>query len=78
MTEAVSGSDPGVAHRKVEAIRRFMRDRSVSVEDDDALYEMEALGGYRTNPVRVKCVMLPWEALDEALTLAEKKRQAAG
>ena len=77
MTEAVSGDDPAVAHKKVEMIRQFMRDRNVSVEEDDALSEMEALGGYRTNPVRVKCVLLPWEALDEALSLAEKKRQAA-
>ena len=73
MTEAVQGDGPDQVHQKVEMIRKFMRDRGASVEDDEALAEMEALGGYRTNPVRVKCVLLPWEALDEALKNAEGK-----
>jgi nitrogen fixation NifU-like protein len=73
MTEALTGVSSDEAHETVQRIRGFMKDRSASINAEGVLAEMQVLGGYRSNPVRVKCVLLPWEALDEALTLAETK-----
>ena len=42
------------------------------------LGDLESLEGIRRYPVRIKCALLAWEALDEALTLAEGKSKGNG
>jgi nitrogen fixation NifU-like protein len=53
-----------------EDFRRMMRGE-ISSEDVD-LGDLEALAGVRRFPVRVKCALLPWTTLNDALEAAAK------
>ena len=48
-----------------EAFQNLLRGHELPADLD--LGDLEALAGVRQFPVRVKCAMLPWTALDEAL-----------
>lgn len=51
--------------RRAEGFRDLMHGRGLSPEID--LGDLEALGGVARFPVRVKCAMLPWVTLEDAL-----------
>jgi len=76
MTEAVTGRPKEEARRWVRTVRGFVTGREDEVAPDLELGDLEALEGIRQYPVRIKCALLAWEALDEALGLAERKRAA--
>jgi nitrogen fixation NifU-like protein len=40
------------------------------VFEDESLEELEALGGVRQFPTRVRCAMLAWHTLEDALSTA--------
>lgn len=66
MTESVKGRESS----DVESLVAGFRDMMVGSGSIDALEnneELEALQGVKRYPVRVKCAMLPWNALREAL-----------
>jgi nitrogen fixation NifU-like protein len=60
-----------VAHAVVvgEAIRDMVRTRDGSALDEDLLGDAVALQGVAKYPARVKCALLGWSALSEALLL---------
>ena len=65
MTEAVSGATRREAGELNERIRGMM---AGEVEpDEDAFGELVALKGVVKYPVRIKCAVLPWDVLQEAL-----------
>ena len=65
MTEAVSGATRREAGELIERIRGMM---AGEVEpDEDAFGELVALKGVVKYPVRIKCAVLPWDVLQEAL-----------
>jgi nitrogen fixation NifU-like protein len=65
MTEAVTGKTREEVAEQVGAFRGMM---SGEVEpDEDAFGELVALKGVVKYPVRVKCAVLAWEVLQEAL-----------
>jgi nitrogen fixation NifU-like protein len=73
MAERVVGGSVEDATRLANAFREMMSgsgDGSAFDEDDDLL----ALQGVKRFPVRVKCAMLPWSALLEAIDLARARR----
>ena len=76
MTEAVTGQDKDGARRWVQAVRGLVTGRQDGPAADLELGDLEALEGIRQYPVRIKCALLAWEALDEALSLAERARPA--
>jgi nitrogen fixation protein NifU and related proteins len=78
MSEAVSGQPKGEARRWVRTVKGLVTGRDSEVDPDLELGDLEALEGIRQYPVRVKCALLAWEALDEALHLAEQKRATQG
>jgi nitrogen fixation NifU-like protein len=78
MSEAVSGQPKGEARRWVRTVKGLVTGRDSEVDPDLELGDLEALEGIRQYPVRVKCALLAWEALDEALHLAEQKRATHG
>ena len=45
----------------------------VTEEEQDILGDIEALGGVRKFPVRIKCALLSWVGLDDALADHLKK-----
>lgn len=70
MAEAVEGKGTAEARRWIESVRGMLTGK-VTPPD---LGDLESLEGIRRYPVRIKCALLAWEALDEALTLAEGKK----
>ena len=63
MTEAVKGLDKERAMQLIETVRRMMHGEPVG----DGLGDIEALQGVASFPVRIKCVLLAWMALKDAL-----------
>jgi nitrogen fixation NifU-like protein len=63
MTEAVHGRSVGDALDLAETIRLMMHGESPS----DDLGDLMALEGVAKFPVRVKCALLAWMALKDAL-----------
>jgi nitrogen fixation NifU-like protein len=70
MAEAVEGKGTAEARRWIESVRGLLTGKEVPAE----LGDLQSLEGIRNYPVRIKCALLAWEALDEALTLAEGKK----
>jgi nitrogen fixation NifU-like protein len=77
MAEAVSGQPKDEARRWVKTVRGLVTGRPQEMAPDLELGDLESLEGIKRYPVRVKCALLAWEALDEALGIAERKRAAA-
>ena len=63
MTELVKGKAMGDALDDVEAVRKMMHGDTPERDLGDA----ESLEGVAKFPVRVKCALLPWMALKDAL-----------
>jgi len=63
MAESVKGQPVARARALFEMMRRMMHGES----PDEDLGDLMALGGVARFPVRVKCALLPWTALNEAL-----------
>ncbi|MDH7568903.1 MAG: SUF system NifU family Fe-S cluster assembly protein [Armatimonadota bacterium] len=69
MTETVKGKSVAEARALVEAFRQMMRgEREFAALDPDG--ELEALKGVLRFPVRIKCAVLPWDALESCLANA--------
>ena len=69
MSEAVKGKTVAEMKTLSGLFRSFLRSRP---EDDDgpsasSLGDLCALGVVRQYPVRIKCALLPWTALEEAI-----------
>ena len=54
-------------------MRRLLKGEEVTEEEQDLLGDIEALGGVRKFPVRIKCALLSWVGLDDAFTDHLKK-----
>jgi nitrogen fixation NifU-like protein len=65
LAELLIGRKVADVQRLVEAFRGLMH--GAAVADDIDLGDLEALEGVRRFPVRVKCAMLPWTTLADAL-----------
>ena len=63
MTEAVKGLNTLQANELVETVRQMMKGKD-PVED---IGDIEALEGVAQFPVRIKCALLAWMALKDAL-----------
>lgn len=76
MTEAVEGKRLGEA---LDLIKRFKGMMRGEVRPDEAdLGDLEALQGVAKFPVRIKCAVLAWEALRQALEGGPDKEFGAG
>lgn len=73
MAEAVEGQGTESAHRWVKSVRGMLTGKGGDVDSGLELGDLESLEGMRNYPVRIKCALLAWEALEEALNVAEGK-----
>ena len=73
MTERVKGLDAKNARELVESIKRMMAGEEEG--DPDAIGDLVSLKGVVKYPVRIKCALLGWNTLQEAL---ESDQQPAG
>ena len=63
MTELVKGKGAGEALQDVEEVRKMMHGQAPARD----LGDVESLEGVAKFPVRIKCALLPWMALKDAL-----------
>lgn len=66
MTQKVMGKGKGAAAAMVEDFRRVVTGDG-EPEDGEGLGELQLLEGVRKFPQRVKCAMLAWRALEQAM-----------
>jgi nitrogen fixation NifU-like protein len=71
MTQVVEGKSVAEARQLIERMKAMMRGDEAAARDR-ALGDLRALAGVHRFPVRVRCALLGWNALEEAL------RQARG
>ena len=67
LSEVVLGKSPGEAAEAERRFRRLMNGAALSADESESLQDLVALGAVRAFPVRIKCALLPWTALEEAL-----------
>lgn len=70
MTESVRGKNKVDAHKLVEAMRTWFGKESDDSNDNanhSPATSLEALDAVRGHSARKRCVLLAWEALDDAL-----------
>jgi nitrogen fixation protein NifU and related proteins len=75
MAESVEGQGTERARTWIRAVRGMLTGKPDEIDAGLELGDIESLEGIRQYPVRIKCALLAWEALDEALRLAEEKRK---
>ena len=68
MGEIIKGRTPAGIRELAATYRRLMSGEQLSDEDFAAIGDIAALAGVRSFPVRIKCALLAWEGLDEALS----------
>ena len=71
MAEMIPGHDVAEVRRLIEAVKGMMQGRQPDPAVD--LGDVEALEGVRKFPVRVKCALLAWTTLEEALPRIEEQ-----
>jgi len=69
--DLVEGMTPAEARRRIAAVKASLHGDATPPDVD--LGDFEALEGVRQFPVRIKCALLPWTTLDQALTDLETK-----
>ena len=55
-----------------------MQGQELSEAEEDALGELVALKDVRRFPIRIKCALLPWAALQDAIAEHRSARSSAG
>lgn len=65
MTQIAKGATTGAVRRTGAALERLLRQGPVT---RDALGELLAFEAAARHPARIGCVLMPWQALDRALT----------
>ncbi|MBG6191945.1 nitrogen fixation NifU-like protein [Arthrobacter sp. CAN_A212] len=72
LTDLVVGQDRDTVMDLVDEFRTVMRSRGRVPANEEVLGDAAALAGVSKYPARVKCAMLAWVALEEALLAANQ------
>lgn len=72
MTEKVKGKDLQEAQSLIDFFKLMVKENDDKHLED--LGELSALKGVRRLPVRIKCALLPWNALKECLENYKRER----
>lgn len=67
LAEMLDGKSSAEALEFVTLVRRMMRGEELSEDEKDILGDVLALEGVKRFPVRIKCALLSWAALEDAL-----------
>lgn len=73
MSDLIKGQSVEAAKKAIELFKTMMLSKGVEVEIPEELEDLECLQGVKKYPVRIKCALLPWNTLAEALKTAETK-----
>nr|WP_209067416.1 SUF system NifU family Fe-S cluster assembly protein [Arthrobacter pigmenti] len=72
LTELVTGRTRDEVMDQLDRFRELMRSRGAAPVDDELLGDATAFAGVSRFPARVKCAMLAWVALEEAVLAANR------
>lgn len=67
LAETLEDKNSAEALEFVSLVRRMMRGEKLTEEEKDVLGDVAALEGVKRFPVRIKCALLSWTALEDAL-----------
>jgi nitrogen fixation NifU-like protein len=70
MTELMGGIPLERAEELVNTFKTMMLEKDKEVELPEEMEDLEALQGVKRYPVRIKCALLPWNTLLEAIEMA--------
>jgi len=70
MTEALQGLEVAEAQRWYQTFKALVTNHPEQMAPDLDLGDLEALEVVKRSPIRIKCALLPWEALRQALAEA--------
>jgi nitrogen fixation NifU-like protein len=70
--DLIAGQDVAGARRTIAAVKAVLQ--GAPLPADGSLGDFDALEGVQKFPVRIKCALLPWTTLEEALKDLERKR----
>ena len=68
LTELITGRRIKEIMEISEMFRSLVKGLAIDDEDLDKLGELEALKGVSKFPVRIKCALLPWSTLEDAIS----------
>ncbi len=68
MTDALKGCTPDEIRQLAESFTNFLHNKPHSISQDA---QLRAFEGVKQFPARIKCVLLPWKAVTEALAKAK-------
>ncbi len=77
LTEVIKGKSLDEAENIYLLFREMMQGKDPSDAELDTLGEVESLAGVKNFPIRIKCAMLSWAALEEGIK-GHRKREAEG
>lgn len=70
LNDLVHDSEPAELRAAIAAFRELMHSKGALDGDEEVLGDAVALAGVSKYITRIKCAMLPWVALEDALTKA--------
>jgi len=73
LAEQAPGLTVAAVRERIGAMRELLRSRGAVEPDEELLGDAVAFAGVAKFPMRVKCAMLAWVALEEALDEAEAR-----
>ena len=66
LTGLVDNKSAAELHDTVQLVRRLLKGEHLSGAEVESLGDLTAVAGVRKYPVRIKCALLAWSALEEA------------
>ena len=76
MSDLLKGRSVEEAQALSRAFKGLMRDEELSTATLEGLGDLTALAGVRKYPIRIKCALLAWVALDDGLSAHQTKAAA--
>ena len=72
MTEAIQGNTIEESKKLVTVFKEMMQGKTLNQAEEDNLGSLTILQGVREYPVRIKCALLTWSTLQDAISELEK------
>ena len=67
MTEVLMGQTLEEARAMIGRVKAMLQGKKLSDEERDALKDLVVLEGVKRFPIRIKCALLPWSTLQDAM-----------
>ena len=78
LTQVIKGKSLEEAEALYFLFRDMMQGREPTAEEQEKLGEVESLAGVKKFPIRIKCALLAWAALEDGIRAHRKNTTDAG